>query len=201
MRAAPEIAQIRPDLWFWQTYDPAVKCDLSSCAIRTQKGELVLIDPVLLSNDAFEELKRIAKPVAIVVTNANHARAGAWFRKSLSVPLLAHPEARADLGVAVDADLVEGEPWLDGLTPIAIPGAPPGEIAIHCATGTLVIGDALIHFPPHGFALLPDKYCADPPALRTALRKLLRFDFEVLTFAHGFPLVARARQRLEALIA
>jgi hypothetical protein len=136
MRAAPEIAQIRPDLWFWQTYDPAVKCDLSSCAVRTQKGELV-----------------------------------------------------------------EGEPWLDGLTPIAIPGAPSGEIAIHCATGTLVIGDALIHFPPHGFALLPDKYCADPPALRIALRKLLRFDFEVLTFAHGFPLVARARQRLEALIA
>ena len=201
MRPAPEITQIRPDLWFWQTYDPAVKCDLSSCAIRTQNGELVVIDPVLLSNDAFAELTRIAAPAAVVVTNVNHARAAAWFRKSLSVPLLTHPEARADLGVDVDAELVEGEPWLDGLTPIAISGAPPGELAIHCASGALVIGDALIHFPPHGFALLPDKYCTDPPAMRTALRKLLRFDFEVLTFAHGFPLVARARQRLEALIA
>jgi hypothetical protein len=46
-----------------------------------------------------------------------------------------------------------------------------------------------------------DKFCADPREMRAALGKLLRFSFEVLTFAHGLPMVAHARQRLAQLLA
>ena len=79
-------------------------------------------------------------------------------------------------------------------------GAAPGEIALH-AEGVLHVGDALIHLPSTGFAPLPDKYCTDPRELRAALGKLLRFPCEVLTFAHGLPLVTHARQRLADLLA
>ena len=74
------------------------------------------------------------------------------------------------------------------------------EIALH-AEGVLHVGDALIHLPSTGFAPLPDKYCTDPRELRAALGKLLRFPCEVLTFAHGLPLVILARQRLADLLA
>ena len=86
------------------------------------------------------------------------------------------------------------------LVVIEIAGAPPGEIALH-AEGIAHVGDALIHLEPMGFSLLPEKYCADAREMRRALGKLLRFDFEVMTFAHGLPLISQARRRLENLLA
>ncbi|NDF37984.1 MAG: hypothetical protein EB140_03485 [Proteobacteria bacterium] len=41
---------------------------------------------------------------------------------------------------------------LDTFTVITLPGAAPGEIALH-AEGVLHVGDALIHLPSTGFAL------------------------------------------------
>ena len=141
-----------------------------------------------------------ATPVANVLTNGNHARAAAEFRDRFSIPILAHAAAAAELGLPIDQLLAEGDTALGHLAVIEIAGAPPGEIALH-GDGILCVGDALIHLEPMGFSLLPEKYCTDAREMRRALGKLLRFDFEVLTFAHGLPLVAQARRRLENLLA
>jgi hypothetical protein len=117
------------------------------------------------------------------------------------VPLGAHPEAVPELGRKVDRLLREGDLVAGALTVIELPGAGAGEIALVSAHRTLHVGDALIHLEPPGFAVLPDKYCVDPRELRRSLGKLLRFDFELLTFAHGLPLPAQARSRLESLLA
>ncbi|MEP6672174.1 MAG: hypothetical protein ABJF10_23630 [Chthoniobacter sp.] len=199
MARADEIHEIRPDLFFWQAYEPAVKTELSCCACRTAKG-LVFIDPIPLQKAAEAELLEIAEPRAIILTSGNHARAAEDYRKRLGIPIYAHPDAVAEFSFAVDHTISEGETLLDEFTVIAIPGAAAGEIALQ--RGDVVhFGDALIHQPPYGFALLPDKYCADPREMRQALGKLLRIPFELLTFAHGLPIVAHARQRLSQLLA
>jgi hypothetical protein len=59
----------------------------------------------------------------------------------------------------------------------------------------------VIHFGSPGFSLLPAKYCADPGGLANDLRKLLSYDFHILTFAHGEPIVQQARERLQKLLA
>ena len=199
MPRADEFQQVTDGLYFWQAYDPAVKVDLSCCARRTAGG-LVFIDPILLAREALAELCEVAPPAAVIVTNGNHARAAADFREHFSIPILAQAAAVAELGLAVDQEIADGETVLGEFTVIALPGAAPGEIALH-AGGALHVGDALIHLAPHGFALLPEKYCADAKELRASLGKLLRFPFEVLTFAHGLPLVSQARQRLASLLA
>jgi glyoxylase-like metal-dependent hydrolase (beta-lactamase superfamily II) len=196
---AEEFQIVSPSLAVWQAYEPAVKCDLSSCARRFGK-ELVLIDPIPLAKAALAELIEEATPTAIVLTNGNHARAAADFRDRFSIPILAHAAAESELGLAVDQPLLEGELALGHFTVIEIAGAPAGEIALH-ADGIVHVGDALIHLEPMGFTTLPEKYCADPREMRRALGKLLRFDFEVLTFAHGLPLVSQARRRLAHLLA
>ena len=117
------------------------------------------------------------------------------------MPRLAHCEAAPALDCEVDRTIEDGELVEGVLTVITLPGAAPGEIAIHDSRGWLILGDALIHLEHEGLAVLPDKYCSDVRELRRSLQKLLRFDFEVLTFAHGLPLVSRARPRLEALLA
>ena len=196
---AEEFQTVRDDLFFWQTYEPAVKCELSCCA-RRFGNDLVFIDPIPLAKVALAELVADATPRAIIVTNGNHARAAAEYRERFSIPLLAHAAAAVELGLAIDQPLADGDTALGRFSVVEIAGAAPGEIALH-AEGIAHVGDALIHLDPLGFATLPDKYCTDPRALRRALGKLLRFDFELLTFAHGLPLVSQARRRLENLLA
>jgi glyoxylase-like metal-dependent hydrolase (beta-lactamase superfamily II) len=199
MSAADEFQLIRPDLAFWQAYEPAVKCDLSCCARRVG-SQLVFFDPIPLAALALEELATLATPAAIVLTNGNHARAAAKFRARLSIPILAHAEAAPELGVSIDGELEDGAMVADALSVIALPGAAAGEIAL-CGGGVLHVGDALINVEPAGFSLLPNKYCTDARELRRSLGKLLRSEFELLTFAHGLPLISQARRRLENLLA
>ena len=199
MPRADEFQQVTDGLYFWQAYDPAVKVELSCCARRTTRG-LVFIDPIPLVGEALAELCDIAAPAAIIVTNGNHARAAAEYRARFSIPILAHASAVSELGIPVDQEIADGETALDEFTVIALPGAAPGEIALH-ADGALHVGDALIHLAPLGFAPLPEKYCTDAKQMRASLGKLLRFPFEVLTFAHGLPLVSQARQRLAEILA
>ena len=199
MPRADEFHQVTASLFFWQAHDPALKVDLSCCARRTPRG-LVFIDPIPLARAALAELCAVDHPAAIIITNGHHARAAADYRRRFSIPILAPAGAIAELGLPVDQPIADGATVLDSFTVIALPGAAPGEIALH-AEGMLHVGDALIHLAPHGFAVLPDKYCANPQELRVALGKLLRFPFEVLTFAHGLPLVAQAHRRLAQILA
>jgi hypothetical protein len=199
MRRAEEFQVVSPSLAVWQAYEPAVKCDLTSCARRFE-NELIFIDPIPLAKQPLTELVADATPVGIVVTNGNHARAAAEFRDRYSIPILAHAAAAEELGIAVDQLLAEGDSAFGHLAVIEIPGGPAGEIALH-AGNIAHVGDALIHLEPMGFSMLPEKYCANACEMRRALGKLLRFDFEVLTFAHGLPLVTEARRRLEPLLA
>ena len=199
MPRAAEVQQVRPDLFHWQAYDASVKTDLSCAACQTAHG-LVFIDPIPLQKAAEAELLAAAPPRAILLTSGNHARAAADLRQRFSIPIHAHAEAAAEFSFPVDHTVADGETVLDEFTVATLPGAAEGEIALHRGD-VWHLGDALIHAPPFGFVMLPDKYCADPRELRRALQKLLRFPFEILTFAHGLPIVTHARQRLSQLLA
>jgi len=199
MPRADEIHQLRPDLFFWQAYEPAVKTDLTCCACLIPAG-LVFIDPIPLQKAAEAELLEAGPPHAIVLTSGNHARAAEEYRRRFSIPIYAHAEAVPELGFAVDHTIAEDETLLGEFTVIRISGAAEGEIALYRGDA-LHVGDALIHLPPYDFALLPDKYCTAPKEMREALGKLLRIPFELLTFAHGLPITTHARQRLSQLLA
>jgi glyoxylase-like metal-dependent hydrolase (beta-lactamase superfamily II) len=197
---ADELHRVTPELAVWQAYEPAVKCELTSCALRFG-GALVLVDPIALGPEAIEELTAWARPALILCTNANHARAADWWRARFAIPVAAHVEA-AGLETVADLALEASHPLLAALEFVPLPGAAPGEVAIYDPRGVLCMGDALIHLPPLGLAILPDKYCADAKLLRVSLGKLLRLpSFATLTFAHGLPLTVHARSRLEDLLA
>jgi glyoxylase-like metal-dependent hydrolase (beta-lactamase superfamily II) len=198
MLCADDFDSLRDGVFFWQAYDPAVKVDLSCCARRTEKG-LVFIDPIPLAQDALERLCASCRPVGIVLTNGNHERAARGFRDDFQIPIWGHRDAQSELGGCLDHFVEAGETIFDELTAIALPGAGPGEIALH-GGGFLHTGDALIHLPQTGLAILPSKYCADFKELRRSLRKLLSFRFDALTFAHGLPIIARGFQRISQLL-
>jgi glyoxylase-like metal-dependent hydrolase (beta-lactamase superfamily II) len=138
---------------------------------------------------------------AILLTNGNHVRDAMGLREEHQVPIVTAPETRRDiLDFKPDVTLLPGE-WLYGITPVLIPGATPGETAFYSKSGVMVLGDAVINTDSEkGLELLPAKYCTDAEQNRASLRKLLSFDFHTLTFAHGTPVMGRARDKLSALL-
>src|SRR5262245_21558765 len=52
---ADEFQTVTPRVFSWQAYDPQVKCDLSSVALLTEEG-LVLVDPIPLRDEALNQL-------------------------------------------------------------------------------------------------------------------------------------------------
>lgn len=195
MTIAAELHRVTPALFYWQAYEPAVKCDLSSVAVATAEG-LILIDPIALA----EPSELPAEPAAILLTNANHERAAMWWRERCGARIFAPAIALDGLDIVPDRILEEGDLAPGGFRVVSIEGGAPGETA-YVGNGLVCVGDALIHLDSHGFDLLPPKYCTNPQMLPRSLRKLLSCDFDILTFAHGKPLTHQPRERLADLLA
>jgi hypothetical protein len=202
MPCAQEVDEVSPGIVVWQAYDTKVKADLFSTALETQAGTYV-VDPIPLGSDGLLSLRAHRKAAGIFVTNANHARAAEEFAKTFSIPLYVHDELRGRPDFLQATGVQDGEVFSQGLTAVAIDGGPAGETALHYndSGGTMVLGDALINFEPHGFGLLPAKYCLDARLMRRSLGKLLDYAFERMLFAHGTPILSGARARVEQLLA
>ncbi len=175
-----------------------MKVELSSSAVRVG-NQLFLVDPIPLTPESRRELTAKTTVAGIFLTNANHARAAASFAAETGAPI------RAAAATAEELAELEIEPIgpMPRIRAISLEGAVAGEIALYLEEdgGSLICGDALIHFGADGFAILPAKYCTDQKQLRRSLRQLLDLRFERLLFAHGEPIVHAARARLEELLA
>jgi glyoxylase-like metal-dependent hydrolase (beta-lactamase superfamily II) len=199
---ADEFQTINDTVYQWSLYDPELKCDLSCTLLRLASG-LVVIDPVPLAEAAWKDLLAVAPLRAILLTNGNHPRSADALRRIHKVPIVTTVETRREITeLKPDVVLLPNE-LLYGIAPIFIPGATPGETAFFEAkSGVMVLGDAVINVDSaRGLELLPDKYCTDAAQNRASLKKLLTFDFKVLTFAHGLPVTDRAKEKLQALLA
>jgi hypothetical protein len=201
MPFAQEVEPVAPGVFLWQVYDRTVKADLFSTGLETPSG-IYLFDPIPLAARALEGLPARQKVAGIFVTNANHVRASGEFAKAFGVPTFIHAELANGGDFPNSTPVQDGEAFAETLTGIAIEGGPAGEMAVHDDNdaGTLVLGDSLINFEPHGFGLLPAKYCQDQKLMRRSLRKLLEYSFERMLFAHGTPILAGGRARLEQLL-
>ena len=204
MRPAPEYADLGGGLFCWQAYDPASKVDLHASAVAVD-GKLFFVDPIPLAEDALAELTVDTVPAGIILTNANHARGAESYRRRFGLSVCIHPEAAGEIGLASDAMLdAGGGPAFGGaFEAIPLPGAAPGEIALYRPDdgGVLIFGDAVINLPSPGFGVLPDKYCANPKELRRSLATLLERSFARMLFAHGDPILTKARERLTTMLA
>jgi metallo-beta-lactamase superfamily protein len=202
MPRAQEVDEVSPGILVWQAYDSKSKADLFSTALTTQAGVYV-VDPIPLASHGLRTLRAQAEAAGIFVTNANHVRAAAEFARTLSIPILAHGELCGTPDFPPATGVQDGEEFSPGLTTVALAGGPAGEMALHYNNngGAMILGDALINFEPHGFGVLPAKYCQDATLLRRSLSKLLDYTFERMLFAHGTPILTKARTQLAQLLA
>ena len=194
MKPVPEYHQITNDLFIWHGYNPECKTDCSSTAIRTPDG-FVLIDPVRLEEQAIERMVGEDGVVSVLLTNGNHLRGSLYEKERLDIPIYAPEGARQD--IPADYLVKDGELIFQTLKAIGLPGGASGETA-YLAQDVLVIGDALTNLD--GLQILPDKYCTNLVLLIESLRRLRSLDFDIACFAHGLPIVGKAREKVAAIV-
>lgn len=198
MKPVPEYSTVRPGLFHWQGYEPAVKCDCSSSAIVTSAG-LIFIDPIPLADGAVKDLvaESFSAPAAVVLSSGNHQRESLALAKRLGIPVFAPDQAGDD--IIADQRFRSGDP-VAGMKSIALPGFGPGESAfLH--EGVLIFGDALINLEPEGLRLLPEKYREDKKQSLQSLAALRGVKPRALLFAHGNPIIQNAAARLAGCLA
>ena len=88
MPPASDLLRLSDSLWLWQMYDPTVKSDLFSTAIKTD-ARLFLIDPIPLTTPCLEEMAVPIGTTSVLVTNLNHPRAAAAFARQFEAPIFA----------------------------------------------------------------------------------------------------------------
>jgi hypothetical protein len=189
MKPVREYHQITNDLFIWHGYNPECKTECSSTAIRTPEG-FVLIDPIRLEEQAIERMVGDDRVGALLLTNGNHLRGSRYEKERLDVPIYAPKDAQQD--VSADYLVHDGELLFQTLKSIALPGGSPGETA-YLAGNILVVGDALTNLD--GLQLLPEKYCEDSRLLLESLRVLRSLSFDILCFAHGLPILDKAKEK------
>ena len=193
MKPVPEYSTVRPGLFHWQGYEPAVKCDCSSTALVTAAG-LIFIDPIPLADGALKDLvgESFSAPAAVVLTSGNHQRESLVLAKRIGIPVFAPDHAGDD--IIADQCFRSGDP-VAGMESIALPGFGPGETAL-LHEGVLIFGDALINLEPEGLRLLPEKYREDKKLSLRSLEVLRKLKPQMLLFAHGHPITQNAASRL-----
>jgi glyoxylase-like metal-dependent hydrolase (beta-lactamase superfamily II) len=201
-RFATEVQRFAAESFYWEKYSDELKTVLSSAGFR-EESEVVLIDPVPLTMSAMNKVVGPASRAFTLLTNANHERAALSLRENMRIPILAHEDARAEMEIDANDYFKDGDELPAGLVAVHVPGVTPGETAFYTSKngGIVAVGDALVNLDPEqGMAFLPDKYSKNPKQSRQSLRKLLKLEFEMMTFAHGQPIVSGARKRLESLL-
>jgi hypothetical protein len=195
---AKTFAEILPGIFRWEVFSPDHKVELSSHAVVVS-GRAYCFDPIPLAADAIDELARMGKPTAIVLTNENHIRASGEWQDRWQVPVWASVEISVTMRGVTRFSNSESR-WFDWeLNPLA--GGPGGDIAFRLEGYSLmVMGDAVINLPRRQLELLPDKYCRDPIALRQSLRRLVKEPFDRLLVAHGQPVLEGASSKVAALL-
>jgi hypothetical protein len=199
MPAAETIHEVGNNMWMWHAYDPSVKADLSSCALLSEGG-LIIIDPISLCEEGMLVLDAAAPWAAIVLTNGNHARASFEFKQRYGTPIFAHPDAASELEIAVDEFLNVCSRVGGNIELLDLQGAGAGEVALYHPAGSIHFGDAIVNLESTGLDFLPEKYCSNQSRLKTSLKALEGRCVKIMTFAHGLPIVSGSQSRFDALI-
>jgi glyoxylase-like metal-dependent hydrolase (beta-lactamase superfamily II) len=162
----------REDVFCWSRFDEARNMDFNSWA-WARSGEVVLIDPLPLSEHDRRELEALGRVTHVVITNSDHLREAPALVARYAAKLFVPNAERAFEGFAGAQSVADGNAIVPGLVAIELDGSKtPGELALLLETTTLVSGDLLR--APHGggLAVLPDAKLQDPAKARDSVRRL-----------------------------
>ncbi|HEX3290757.1 MAG TPA: MBL fold metallo-hydrolase [Gaiella sp.] len=200
-----ELRELRPGLWRWTAFHPEWREDVGSVAYDGA-DELVLVDPLLPSDDVLDELvARVGKPLAILVTVYWHTRSAEVLARRHHARVLAPSGGRA----AVRRRAPSTEPFRPGdVLPggvEAISTARANEVVYWIPVHRAVVpGDVLLGAKEGGIRMCPRGWLPEGRTLDElagSLRPLLDLPVSRVLVSHGEPVLRNGRAALARALA
>jgi glyoxylase-like metal-dependent hydrolase (beta-lactamase superfamily II) len=200
-----ELRELRPGLWRWTTFHPEWKQNVGSVAYEGDDA-LVLIDPLLESDDAVDDLvRRVGKQPVVLVTVFWHTRSADLVARRHGARVLGPAGGKA--AVRRRAPTMEafgpGDPLPGGVEAFATARA--SEVVYWVPEHrALVPGDVLLGAEGGGVRMCPRSWL---PASKTldqlaaSLRPLLDLRVARVLVSHGEPVLRGGRAALERALA
>ncbi len=184
--------------WRWQ---PDRGVNFNSWLVRDAAGSFV-VDPLEPDDDSVLAACRAAGVAAVVITNRDHQRAAAHFAHELGVSIVAPAADAAQLDVAVDRTVVDGD-VIFGWRVLVLDGyKTPGEMVLFSPDRRAAIsGDAFWGAPAGALSLMPDAKLADPARAVLSARRVRALPIDHLLVGDGMPVFGQAQRALSAMIA
>jgi glyoxylase-like metal-dependent hydrolase (beta-lactamase superfamily II) len=195
------LREIVKDVFVWSWFSERHGYNFNGHLLCHPSGNLC-VDPVEMAAEDLAELARRGV-VRILLTNRNHVRDANRLRARTDARTAIHPADAAyarGQGAEIDEDLQVGE-RIGPLIVLEAAGKSPGEVAFHWPERRLlIVGDAVIGWPPGSCGLLKPAVMDDPERLRQSIRRLLEIDFETLLVGDGEAILGGAKDRLRELV-
>lgn len=193
--------QLLDGVYTWSVWNEAKELDFNGHYLLTDEGACI-IDPPPLSDADVEEIGRLGRPIAIVVTNHNHVRDAQTLHQAFGCQLAVPALDAAQVGCPFDATYGDGDTFGPLGAIVLANQKSPGESALYWPKRRLlVLGDALIGKPAGKLSLLPPAKYADVAKAREGLKPLLELDVETLLVGDGTSFVEGGGQALKAFFA
>lgn len=193
---------ILPGVSEWSWYSQEKGYDFNGHLIESGQDR-VLIDPPLLPKEDQERLRQGSSIVCIILTNRDHAREAAIYKKLFHTRILVHELDAPSVGIPVDGTFKDGHALPAGLKVIHIPHSKSaGESALFLSKGRgiLLLGDALIGKPPGSLNMMPADKFADVTKAREGLKVLLRYEYEMVLVGDGASILSGGRQVIQRFL-
>jgi len=195
--------EIIPNVFTWPYFSEEKGFNFNGYYVLTDDSAF-LIDPVLATEEVWQEIEARKKPSAIYLSNKDHRRKSPEFKERFDCPIWIHEADKDLIDIPIDKTFSNGENLAGDFEVIQIADSKaPGESAFFLNQGTriLFLGDCLIGNPPGELHLLPPAKVPNPAKASDAIRKLLKVPFDALLVGDGQSFPEGGHRALETFLA
>ena len=187
--------------WSWFSEEKQLNFNGHLLAVGEHR---ILVDPPPMNAGDRAITQRGGALDYIILTNRDHEREAANFRKIFNCQVMAPELDAKDMTLPIDKTFKDGELLPGGIWVVQLSHQKsPGESALFLqqGQGVLIVGDGIIGDPPGSLRLLPSEKYIDIVQARDSLRRLLKYTFDSLLVGDGTSLLTGAKPALEQLLA
>ena len=210
------LKQVLPGMWQWSWFSEEKNLDFNGLVLMTGEHRII-VDPPPMSPEDIAQVKRLGQVDYIVLTNRDHVRESATYRSEFRCQLWVPDADASQMDVKPDKAYKDGELLPGGIWAVHLRDQKsPGETALfiqqaweidasrggggRVLRGTMIVGDALLGKPAGSVSMLAAEKYADPHKAREGLRRLVKYNFDVLLVGDGASIIGGAKQAVETFL-